>query len=95
MIDLLPDRSPVSFADWLINHPEVRIIGRDRGGEYREGARRGAADAVQVDTRFHLIKNFTAIVEKMFKRHVSLVCTHSAKMGQKADGELVLFGRAL
>lgn len=73
VIDLLPDRSPVSFADWLINHPGVGIISRDRGGEYREGARRGAPDAVQVADRFHLIKNFTAVVEKVFKRHARLV----------------------
>ena len=73
VIDLLPDRSPVSFADWLINHPGVGVISRDRGGEYREGARRGAPDAVQVADRFHLIKNLTAIVEKVFKRHARLV----------------------
>ena len=73
VIDLLPDRSPVSFAGWLINHPGVGIISRDRGGEYREGARRGAPDAVQVADRFHLIKNFTAVVEKVFKRHARLV----------------------
>ncbi len=35
--------------------------------------RRGALDAVQVADRFHLIKNLTSVMEKVFKRHMRLV----------------------
>jgi len=42
VVDLLPDRSADSLAEWLKNHPGVQIISRDRGGTYAEGARRGA-----------------------------------------------------
>jgi len=73
VVDLLEDRSSVSFANWLHSHPRVRIISRDRGGEYAEGASQGAPDAVQVADRFHLIKNLSEAVEKVFERHIPLL----------------------
>jgi len=41
VIDLLPDRSLNTLADWLRCHPDVRIISRDRGGDYAAAARFG------------------------------------------------------
>jgi transposase len=68
VIDLLPDRSAASFAAWLREHAGIRIISRDRGGDYIYGARAGAPDAVQVADRFHLFMNLSESVERIFKR---------------------------
>lgn len=57
VIDLLPDRSQRTFALWLHEHPEVRIISRDRGGDYAAGANIGAPQAAQIADRFHLLKH--------------------------------------
>ncbi len=47
-VDLLPDRSAESLAQWLQAHPGITVISRDRANDYAEGATRGAPDAIQV-----------------------------------------------
>jgi transposase len=68
VVDLLPDRSADSLAEWLQQHPGVKIITRDRGGIYAEGAQRGAPDAQQVADRFHLLKNLREALEPLLSR---------------------------
>ena len=63
-IDLLPQRSAEVLATWLLEHPGVQIITRDRGGEYARGAAQGAPDAIQVADRFHLVHNLIQAFEK-------------------------------
>ena len=62
--DLLPDRSSASLASWLIQHPGVEIVCRDRHGLYAEGARVGAPQARQVADRFHLVQNLRDRIEQ-------------------------------
>jgi len=62
-IDLLPERSADAVAAWLAVHPEVEVITRDRASVYKDGASRGAPQAVQVVDRFHLVKNLGEALE--------------------------------
>jgi transposase len=73
VIDLLPDRSQATFAQWLQYHPDVRLISRDRGGDYAAAATTGAPHAEQIADRFHLLLNAGEVLERFLTRqHVSL-----------------------
>ena len=67
-IDLLPDREAETFKKWLLAHPGVEIISRDRGGAFAEGAKLGAPDAQQVADRWHLLANLSEALKPFFAR---------------------------
>jgi len=68
-VDLLPDRQAETLATWLVAHPGVQLISRDRAGEYALGARKGVPTAIQVADRFHVVKNLSEVVERILSHH--------------------------
>ena len=67
-VDLLPERSAESLRQWLLPHPEVEVITRDRGDDYIKGATIGAPQAVQVADRWHLLRNLSDAVRRLVDR---------------------------
>jgi transposase len=72
-IDLLPDREAKTLEAWLVAHPGVQIITRDRAGAYAEGARKGAPNALQIADRFHVLRNLSEALGKVFHRHAAVL----------------------
>ncbi|MFB6506695.1 MULTISPECIES: transposase [unclassified Streptomyces] len=68
-VDVLADRAANTFASWLRNYPDVRIICRDRAGSFRDGAQAGAPQARQAADAWHLLHNLTEAVERVVGRH--------------------------
>ncbi|WUA47488.1 ISL3 family transposase [Streptomyces sp. NBC_01367] len=68
-IDVLANRAAATFASWLRDHPEVRIVCRDRAGSFRDGAQAGAPQAKQVADAWHLLNNLAQAVERVIGRH--------------------------
>jgi transposase len=64
VVDLLPDRSAESAAQWLQTHPGTEIVSRDRASLYAEAATKAAPNAVQVADRWHLLHNMSQAVPR-------------------------------
>src|SRR5947199_2734188 len=67
-IELLPDRKEETLTAWLLTHPEIDVISRDRGGESTAAARKGAPQAQQIADKFHLLKNLRDGLKELMAR---------------------------
>src|SRR5262249_7785490 len=82
-VALLPDRTAETLAQWLRAHPGVQVLARDRSSTYAEGARQGAAAAIQVADRFHLLQNLAEALEPVFTTHARALQAVNAAMRQQ------------
>ncbi len=65
---IMPDRKEETLTAWLLNHPEIDVISRDRGGEYAAAARKGAPQAKPIADKFHLVKNLRDDIRELMAR---------------------------
>src|SRR5713101_6521437 len=61
------------LTDWLLAHPGVEVIVRDRGARYLKGAIKGAPQAQQVVDRWHLLKNLGEVIQKTLAQQIDVI----------------------
>src|ERR1700687_5323363 len=75
IVTLLPDRETATVRAWLSDHPEIRVVSRDRGGGYGEAAEKALPGAVQVADRWHLMENASAAFLNAVRRSMRAIRT--------------------
>jgi transposase len=85
VVDLLPDRSAESTAEWLRAHPGTEIVSRDRASLYAQAATRAAPHAVQVADRWHLLHNLTEAFIGALVPHHRLLSETARAMTRKLE----------
>jgi len=83
-IDLLIERTAETLSQWLVEHPGVEFISRDRSSEYMRGAAEGAPQAQQVLDRWHVLKNVREVVQRIVSRNHAIL-----KQRQRDAGVIV------
>ncbi len=56
-LGLLPDRTAEAVLPWLLRHPEIDVVSRDRASAYADAIKRALPHATQVADRYHLVQN--------------------------------------
>jgi transposase len=79
VIDLLPDRKAETAKVWIQKHQEIKVVSRDRAGDYAAAAHQGAPQAIEAADRFHIVKNLAEAVEKAL-----VPCRAELRKGTKA-----------
>jgi transposase len=82
-VALLPERTADTVAQWLREHPGVKVIARDRSTAYAEGARQGAPAATQVADRFHLLQHLREALDQVFLTHAKTLDAVNALVHQQ------------
>ena len=59
IIDILNSRESSDVAKWLKSFPNIKIVSRDGSNEYAKAIKSANPNAVQINDRFHIIKNLT------------------------------------
>ena len=83
-IDILPDRTAGTLAQWLRADPGIAFVTRDRMGAEAEGIRQGVPAAVQIADRCHLVKTVGDTLERVVQRHHPELRTTAALVDREA-----------
>ena len=92
VVDLLPDRSSESLANWLRQNPGLETVSRDRSPTYAEGIAAGAPQATQVADRWHLMRNLAETLDGFLtgKRPLLKAAAATEIQQETEDKEIIL-----
>jgi len=71
LIDMLESRDTQDVIEWLKEYPNIKVVVRDGSISYRAAITRAHPQAIQVNDRFHLVKNLVRGITKALQRTIT------------------------
>lgn len=68
VIDILNSRDSQDVAKWLKEYPNLKVIVRDGSTSFKAAIETAHPDAIQVNDRFHMLKNLIKSLKKVLQR---------------------------
>jgi transposase len=82
VIDLLPDREAKTLSAWLLEHPSIEIVSRDRSNTYAAAITEACPQAEQIADRWHLLKNLSETLERFLDTQRGEIKETALKLSQ-------------
>lgn len=67
VIDILQGRDGNLLKEWLKNHPEIKVVTRDRASSFSKSVSDVLPETIQIADRFHLYKNLSDCAYEVIK----------------------------
>jgi len=67
VIDLLSGRDGTELKPFLLKHPEIKNVCRDRSSSYAAAVTETLPNAIQIADRFHLVKNVSEAIHEVIR----------------------------
>lgn len=92
----LKDREANTLAQWLEQHPGIKVLARDRSATDRSGMDQGAPHAMQVADRFHLLQNLTQVLEQALGNQAAVLkaVDTAQRLADAPEGAIVMIAAA-
>lgn len=71
IIDLFESRDTQDVANWLKEYPNIEIVVRDGSASFKAAIELSHPNAIQVNDRFHMIKNLVKAIKKSLQRLIT------------------------
>ena len=70
IVDMIDSRDTQDVAAWLKTYPNIEVVVRDGSLSFKSAIETAHPNAVQVNDRFHMIKNLVKAIKKALQRMV-------------------------
>ncbi|MCP1386235.1 ISL3 family transposase [Runella salmonicolor] len=97
VIDLLPDREAKTLSAWLLEHPSIEIVSRDRSNTYAAAITEACPQAEQIADRWHILKNLSETLERFLdtqRGEIKETALRLSQQQQKSANEQIIPDKA-
>lgn len=89
IVEVLEGRDSETLEKWLVGHPNIEVVSRDRASAYSSAVTKILPEAIQIADRFHITKNLLEALNKTMKGFlpevIEIPCASSASLASSEN----------